>query len=153
MGEGLYKFTTYHTHTHTHAYIYIYIYIYIQILLNIIDIFCLHIFLLILSDCCIDFIVFDGNWLIYFPSTFCPTLGLHLRRMYYKSNVTFLCILLLCKKKSIWAVAVCSVYFYIQRLHHFCNTSSPDDGPKSDRKYLGNKKIIENISINSRRIL
>ena len=27
---------------------------------------------------------------------------------------------------------------YIQKLHHFCNTSSPDDGPKLDRKYLGN---------------
>ena len=27
---------------------------------------------------------------------------------------------------------------YIQKLHHFCNTSSPDDGPELDRKYLGN---------------
>ena len=38
---------------------------------------------------------------------------------------------------------------YIQKLHHFCNTSSPDDGPKSDRKYLGNKqlwKIYQSIS-------
>ena len=48
------------------AYIYIYIYIdsiysLIQISLNIIDIFCLHIFLLILSYCRIDFIVFGGN--------------------------------------------------------------------------------------------
>ena len=24
-----------------------------------------------------------------------------------------------------------------QKLHHFCNASSPDDGPKSGRKYLG----------------
>ena len=24
-----------------------------------------------------------------------------------------------------------------QKLHHFCNRSSPDDGPKSGRKYLG----------------
>ena len=47
-----------------------YIYIYIQISLNIIDIFCLHIFLLILSYCRIDFIVFGGNWLIYFPYLF-----------------------------------------------------------------------------------
>ena len=30
---------------------------------------------------------------------------------------------------------------YIQKLHHFCNTSSPDDGPKSERKYLGNKQL------------
>ena len=33
----------------------------IQIWLNIIDIFCLHIFLLILSYCRIDFIVFGGK--------------------------------------------------------------------------------------------
>ena len=24
-----------------------------------------------------------------------------------------------------------------QKLHRFCNRSSPDDGPKSSRKYLG----------------
>ena len=24
-----------------------------------------------------------------------------------------------------------------QKLHHFCNRSSPDDGPKSGRKYEG----------------
>ena len=30
---------------------------------------------------------------------------------------------------------------YIQRLHHFCNRFSPDDGPKSARKYLGNKQL------------
>ena len=30
---------------------------------------------------------------------------------------------------------------YIQKLHPFCNTSSPDDGPKSGRKYLGNKQL------------
>ena len=49
--------------------------------------------------------------IVYFPSTFSPTLVHHQRRMYYKSVVTFVCTLLLCKKKSIWAVAVCSVYF------------------------------------------
>ena len=42
----------------------IYIYIYIFISLNIIDIFCLHIFLLILSNCRIDLIIFGGDWLI-----------------------------------------------------------------------------------------
>ena len=36
---------------------------FIQISLNIIDIFCLHIFLLILSYCRIDFIVFPKNFL------------------------------------------------------------------------------------------
>ena len=30
---------------------------------------------------------------------------------------------------------------YIQKLHHFCSTSSSDDGPKSGRKYLGNKYL------------
>ena len=55
-------------------YIYIYIYVYLgsisslmHISLNIIDIFCLHIFLLILSYCRIDFIIFDGNWLMNLP--------------------------------------------------------------------------------------
>ena len=49
--------------------------------------------------------------IVYIPSTFCPTLGHHQRRIYYKSDVTFVCTLLLCKTKSVWAVAVCSVYF------------------------------------------
>ena len=44
-----------------------YIYIYIQISLDIVDIFCLHIFLLILSYCRINFIIFGGNWLMYLP--------------------------------------------------------------------------------------
>ena len=47
--------------------IYVYINILIQISLNIIDIFCLHIFLLIRSYCHIAFIIFGGNWLMYFP--------------------------------------------------------------------------------------
>ena len=33
------------------------------------------------------------------------------------------------------------VVMYIQKLHHFCNTSSPNDGPKSDRKYSGNNQL------------
>ena len=33
------------------------------------------------------------------------------------------------------------VVMYIQKLHHFCNTSSPDDGPKLGRKYLENKEL------------
>ena len=28
-----------------------------------------------------------------------------------------------------------------QKLHHFCNRSSPDDGPKSGRKYEGYVKL------------
>ena len=30
---------------------------------------------------------------------------------------------------------------YIQKSHHFCNTPSLDGGPKSGRKYLGNKQL------------
>ena len=30
---------------------------------------------------------------------------------------------------------------YIQKLHQFLYISSPDDGPKSGRKYLGNKRL------------
>ena len=48
--------------------------------------------------------------IIYFPSSFCPTLGHHQGRIYYKSDVTFVCTLLLCKKKSVCTIAVCSVY-------------------------------------------
>ena len=44
--------------------------------------------------------------IVYFQSTFCPTLGHHQGWMYYKSDLTYVCTLLLCKKKSIWAVAV-----------------------------------------------
>ena len=33
------------------------------------------------------------------------------------------------------------VAMYIQKLHNFYNTSSPDDGPKSGRKYLRNKQL------------
>ena len=39
----------------------------IYISLNIIDIFCLHILLLILSDCRIDLMIFGGNWMINLP--------------------------------------------------------------------------------------
>ena len=35
------------------------------------------------------------------------------------------------------------VVMYIKKLHHFCNTSSPDDGPKSGKKYLGNRQLWE----------
>ena len=31
------------------------------------------------------------------------------------------------------------VVMYIQKLHHFCNRSSPDDDPELGWKYFGNK--------------
>ena len=33
------------------------------------------------------------------------------------------------------------VVMYKQKLHHFCNRFSLDDGPKSGRKYWENKKL------------
>ena len=71
-----YKLFVYKIHIYIYIYIYIYvcvcvcvyiyIYIYIQISLNIIDIFCLDIFLLIRSYCRIAFIVFSGiDWCIF----------------------------------------------------------------------------------------
>ena len=86
-----------------YIYIYVCVYVYfgsisllIQISLNIIDILCLHIFFWIRSNSGITFIVFGGGELIYvlsivvcIPSTFCPTLGHHQGRIYYKSDVTF----------------------------------------------------------------
>ena len=66
-----------------------------QISLNIIDILCLHIIFWIRSNSRITFIVFGGWGLIYvlsivtcITSTFCPTLGHHRGRIYYKSDVT-----------------------------------------------------------------
>ena len=38
----------------------------------------------------------------YFPSTFCPTLGHYQGRIYYKSHVTFVCTLQLCKNERLY---------------------------------------------------
>ena len=43
----------------------------------------------------------------YFPSIFCPILGHHQGMMYYKSDVTFVCTLLLCKNELLYC---CIVY-------------------------------------------
>ena len=142
-------------------YIYIYIYIYI-IWLNIIDIFCLHIFLLTLSNWRIDLMIFGKNWLIsmisYFQSTFFPTLGHHQGRIYYKSDVRLYFKVLL----YLWAAGSWSLkYVYFGRIssliHIWLNIIDifcvhifllillncwimefNDDGPKLGRKFLGN---------------
>ena len=121
----IYIFKHTHKHTHTHTYIYIHTYI---------CIFWSHFFIstnffeynrhflstyflvdpFILPYCFYSIrceLIDIFSIIVYFPSTFCPTLGHHQGRVYYKSDVTFACTLLLCKKKEIWAVAVCSVYF------------------------------------------
>ena len=100
--------------------LYIYIYIYWQnffidtYLIEHNKHFCLHIFLLILSNCRIDFMKFDGKLvdkysiISYFPSTFCPAWGHHQGRKFFTSHVTFVCTLLLCRK-SVCTVILCSV--------------------------------------------
>ena len=77
--------------------------------------FFVYIFLLILSNCRIDLMIFGQlvdkfSIISYFPSSFSPTLDHHQVRMYYKSDITFVCTLLLCKK-SVCTVVLCSVYF------------------------------------------
>ena len=47
----------------------------------------------------------------YFPSTFLPTLSNHQGRMYYKSDVTFVCTLLLCKNEHFYCCIVKSLLF------------------------------------------
>ena len=90
-----------------------YIYIYMYIWLKIIDIFCQHIFFVNPFDWSYDIrreLVDKSSIISYFPSTFCPTLGHHRGKMYYKSDVTFVCTLLLSKTRVCTAV-LCSVYF------------------------------------------
>ena len=93
-----------------YIYINIYMHIYVYICIYFIEHyrhFCLHIFLLILSNCSIDLMIFGGNWLInlpelvFSPSTFSPTLDHHQGRVYYKMDVTFICILLRCKNERL----------------------------------------------------
>ena len=101
--------------THTHVYIYIYIYTnfveYNRHFLStyfLVDPFILPYWFYYIRR---EFIhVF--SIIVYFPSTFPPTLGHHHWRIYYKSDVTFVCTLLLCKKKRVWAIAV-YIYIYI----------------------------------------
>ena len=78
-----------------------------QISLNIIDIICLHIFFWIRSNSRFYFYRIRGE-LIYalsivvcIPSTFCPTLGHHQRRIYYKSDVTFVLAYYYCVRASL----------------------------------------------------
>ena len=93
----------YHLYIYMYNSIYMYIYVYTYLIEHNRHILSTY-FLLILSNCRIDLPIFGGNWFInlfiisYFPSTFCPTFGHHQGRMYYKSEVTFVCTLLLvCK--------------------------------------------------------
>ena len=98
---------TVHTHTHTH--------IYVQISFEHNRHFLSTYFLLdpfVLPYCfhCIRRELIDVfPIIVYIQSTFCPTLGHHQGRIYYKSDVTFVFAILLCK--SIFTVRVYSVCF------------------------------------------
>ena len=87
----------------------------IYISLNNIDILCLEIFVYIPSSCRIDFMVSSGNWLIkllklissqVFSADLEPSSGC----VIWKSNMTFVWKLLLCKCLLIILVWCCSVY-------------------------------------------
>ena len=96
---------TKHTHTHTHTHIYIYISL-IEYRYFLSTYFFVNPFELPYWSYDIRQELVDKPSIIsHFPSTFCPTLGHYLGRMYYKSDVTFVCTLLLC------IVVLCSVYF------------------------------------------
>ena len=76
-----------------------------QISLNIIDILCLHIFFWIRSNSRITFILGELIYVLSIvaciPSTFCPTLGHHQGRIYYKSDVTFVLAYYYCVRASL----------------------------------------------------
>ena len=84
----------------------------IHIWLNIIDIFCRHIFVLPYWSYDIRWELVDKPFHYKLCQTLCPTLDYHQGRVYYKSDVTFVWTLLLCKKKSVCTVAASSVYFF-----------------------------------------
>ena len=67
-------------------------------------------FILPYSFYCIRWGLIDVfSMIVYIPSTFCLTLGHHQGRIYYKSDVTFVFALLLCK--SVFSIEVYNVCF------------------------------------------
>ena len=74
------------------------------------------------------------------PSTFYPTLGHHQGRIYYKSDVTFVLAYYYGVRASLPLKIIAvktllhSSNMQKQKLHHFCNRSSTEYGPKSSRK-------------------
>ena len=78
-----------------------------QISLNIIVILCLHIFFWIRSRfpyyfyCILGELIYVLSIVACIPSTFCPTLGHHQGRIYYKSDVTFVLAYYNCVRASL----------------------------------------------------
>ena len=81
----------------------------------------------------------------YFCSTFYPNLGYLQGRIYYKSDVSFACTFLLCKNEHLYC---CNVVMYIQKLHHFCNTSSPDVGQDRNWEIINYWRLINQFPPN-----
>ena len=91
-------------------------------------------------------LIYVWSIVVCIPSTFCLTLGHHQGKIYYKSDVICLFtrsrlyskVLLYLWFAGSWSLKY--VYFgSISSLIHISlsNRSSPDDGPKSSRKYKG----------------
>ena len=85
-----------HTHTHTHTFLCVCVYIYIYIyLIKHNRHFMSTYFLLDPFEFPYYFyriwweLIYVLSIVVYIPSTFCPTLGHHQGRIYYKSDVTF----------------------------------------------------------------
>ena len=75
------------------------------------------------SYCIRGKLIYVLSIVVCIPSTFCPTLGHHQGRIYYKY--------------------ACSNMLK-QKLHHFCNISSPDVWPKVGQKVLGIHTTMDN---------
>ena len=81
------------------------------------------------------------------PRTFCLTLGHHQGRIYYKSDVTFVLAYYYCQSAVIFMscrimefkICIFRQHFFVNanfiKHNRYCYRSSPDDGPKSGRKY------------------
>ena len=96
-----------YTYANTCEYIYIYIYIYTNFVEHryfLSTYFLLDPFVLPYCFYCIRWeLIYVFSIIVFIPSTFCPTLGHHQGRIYYKSDVTFFFayyIVVICKNKS-----------------------------------------------------
>ena len=94
------------THTHTHTHIYIYIYIYANFIKH--DRHFMSTYFLLdpfefpyYFYCILGELIYVLSIVVCIPSTFCPTLGHHQGRIYYKSDVTFVLAYYYCVRASL----------------------------------------------------
>ena len=108
--SAVFNRTCLHTHTHTHTHIYIYwqhFFIHTYLIEHNRHFLSTYFFV---NPFELPYWSYDIRWelvdnpsiISYFPSTFCPTLDDHQGRMYYKSDVIFVCTLLLCKNERLY---------------------------------------------------